>query len=750
MGDVFVGSGGSISIKGDAAGRDIVKNYSINSFNKEKYFEIIKGYVKNIFDEIHLFDNSLEQLFVDLYTDNLNPLNSNMSNRMTVLDVLQKEKSIILSGCMGAGKSTSLLMHILDNCSDNSNPIPIIIDAKDQSFCTWIEEQTIPNIGEFATWINSVWMIQLDDIKNFDVEFIWDHMYFLTLKNQVKICELIKGLNRCFANIKHICTSRAESYGIAEQMGFIKTQIAPLHPDEVPLLIKKYNKAYQKEIASDNIVLSCAGDIQQYYNNTSQKNDDELNIQLTKFNNENFIELLKKELGVMSWKTLINSNGLSYYAIAEIITRGKSEYYAIAKNVIDNILSCNLLSYKNDRYYIGDENAILRYSAKAFNLESVREEFLKIVFERPGIIDILNYISEQKVIDNICIDIRNILKRSRAIVNNDLSMLEVAFQLYEYIFKNDKSMPQDIDAIEEIIVSMKRIRRAQLLPITREDTLEKICAKAHALMRKKDKLVFKKVNIKSTKVSLPINENWDYETSILKQEDIIYAAVTPLTLAQYQALAPNLQETTCDSIAKVRPTIWKNFSNQMVKSEFLFDPLVGVSFENANEICKAINKLIDKKDGYAYIPTIGDWAFLDTDVNQCPPVNTPPYSQNKPVACGISGINADGFTDVYGNIMEWTKSSWGGTSTDKVFNMEKYIPNGAWDIDSSPINYRLLKGGSFLFSQGSDRCSCILPPNINFPDVGFRPFFKVLDESIINANGFIEIDLTNNVESEVK
>ena len=149
-------------------------------------------------------------------------------------------------------------------------------------------------------------------------------------------------------------------------------------------------------------------------------------------------------------------------------------------------------------------------------------------------------------------------------------------------------------------------------------------------------------------------------------------------------------------------------------------PVTNVSWEDCQEFIKKLNA---KTDGGYRLPTEAEWEYA------CRAGTTTAYSFGdkitpqdanyadskigKPVAVGSYKPNAFGLYDMHGNVCEWCEDWYGD------------YPEGAVTDPKGPATgeYRVLRGGSFLFSESDARSSSRnygYSPSLRVDYAGFR------------------------------
>ena len=149
-------------------------------------------------------------------------------------------------------------------------------------------------------------------------------------------------------------------------------------------------------------------------------------------------------------------------------------------------------------------------------------------------------------------------------------------------------------------------------------------------------------------------------------------------------------------------------------------PVEGVSWEDAQKFCEAMNR---KADGYRYrLPTEAEWEYAARAGNgscRYGPLVEVAWSRDnsggKSHPVGEKKPNAFGLHDTLGNVWEWVQDWY---SLTYYGHSPEADPNGP---DSG--EYRLARGGSWRgVVRGQARVSSryMLKPNTRSPVVGFR------------------------------
>jgi formylglycine-generating enzyme required for sulfatase activity len=178
-------------------------------------------------------------------------------------------------------------------------------------------------------------------------------------------------------------------------------------------------------------------------------------------------------------------------------------------------------------------------------------------------------------------------------------------------------------------------------------------------------------------------------------------------------------------------------------------PVVLVSWYDAQAYCTWLNEKLQADgslpDGYEVrLPTEAEWekayhggiVLADGDPNPSPDrsfpwgstwqderANTPDAQVRLGETCpvGLFPLSASpyGVLDLVGNAMEWTQTSWGSYNVDEPGFDDSYDPSDGRDAMSAQ-GFRVLRGGSWLFSEWGAQCACRLDPSLSYSDVGFR------------------------------
>ncbi len=217
-------------------------------------------------------------------------------------------------------------------------------------------------------------------------------------------------------------------------------------------------------------------------------------------------------------------------------------------------------------------------------------------------------------------------------------------------------------------------------------------------------------------------------------------AKVPITNFQYQCF---LQENIDVILPYDENGIWDE-ERRTVEKRYLNHPVVGINVEEALRYCQWLQKQILLPHGYIVtLPsdaewmkamrggiTIGDhknpnqiriypWGneekFENANIPECPM----PFNNTTPVGLFPAGASPYGVLDLWGNVLEWTLTSWGGEDVNRpIFKPPYSLTDGRDDLTREDL--RIARGGSYLFSEGAVKCSCRLNPKERLPDAGFR------------------------------
>lgn len=719
-------------IEGDVAGRDIIKNSLLVEINEKEERELMYKRLDNLFCK----NKNFNDLYVELHTDMLEQANAETSSAnkgCSVFSSLLKKRNIFLVGGINSGKTISVLQFAKRICLDENEDFPIYIDVN-KIFLEWVK--SLPDdyhnliTKSFEEWLINQFNIQISKFKKISICFIWDHLYCCSLDLQDVVFDLINSLCNWFPESRHICTSRVSPCYSSRLGNPLIVKIESLNNTEVDTICRKYDldvPAKQKNQArkiGDLFFLKKSEQVDAVFKEIEER------LKFEKIPND-VLEMIKNNIGKLAWHILINDHeGLSFYEVADILSKGNSRVLDYMVTAIRKVISPTLLRHddNDDKYYLYDFEAMIIIASKEIENKEIIDLLMKNIFDKPSLLDILQYCPKnlmQKIV----------LKKVRSFARNkyikeNYQKTEIVFRLISCIFDKQCKCPKDIELVDEMISALINLSSNAISSVGDYDHLGKIISHAQYLKNEKRELEFKKIKNKIGKVHI-MDGDREISISVPHPQYDIYASTSPLTIYQICYLLPKLSKELIESVISARRDIW-NIDKKYIfpDVESLLDPVVGLSFANAKEIVDLINKILLEKgilDKKVYIPTIGDWSFLDTKPNDTTLfINSPETSLLRPMPCGLCGANAEGIYDVHGNIMEWTVTSWGGTDYNILERKDLYELGGSWDNDDSSKNYRMLKGGSWLFASGKQKCSCILPPDVNYPDVGMRLFLKVL------------------------
>ena len=163
-------------------------------------------------------------------------------------------------------------------------------------------------------------------------------------------------------------------------------------------------------------------------------------------------------------------------------------------------------------------------------------------------------------------------------------------------------------------------------------------------------------------------------------------------------------------------------------------PVTCVSWEDANAFCRWATEVL-RAAGQSIeirLPSEAEWekAARGTDGRIYPWGNEAPdktrcnfnmdVGDTTPVGNYPTGKSLYGVLDMAGNVLEWTSSLWGQNWEKPDFGYP-YDPQDGRE-DQAAGGRRVVRGGSFVFSQDGVRCACRFrsDPDLRLYDVGFR------------------------------
>jgi formylglycine-generating enzyme required for sulfatase activity len=180
-------------------------------------------------------------------------------------------------------------------------------------------------------------------------------------------------------------------------------------------------------------------------------------------------------------------------------------------------------------------------------------------------------------------------------------------------------------------------------------------------------------------------------------------------------------------------------------------PVVGVTYLDAKTYCEWLTVRLHERgelpEGYtARLPTEAEWmkvyrggvTLSDGTTNPVPfrrypwgmewnhsranlPEDQSSLSQTTSVGLYPTGVTPVGVLDAAGNVLEWTSTCWGGFDPSMARFGHPYNPHDGRE-NPDAVGLRIVRGGSWLFSEGGAKCACRLDPDRPFPDTGFRVF----------------------------
>jgi len=165
-------------------------------------------------------------------------------------------------------------------------------------------------------------------------------------------------------------------------------------------------------------------------------------------------------------------------------------------------------------------------------------------------------------------------------------------------------------------------------------------------------------------------------------------------------------------------------------------PVENVSWYDAQEFCRVLNVLMEKRDEYFRLPSEAEWEYaaragarktLFSGGNNLAEVGWYNWNTSEvTMPVGLLAPNVFGLYDLSGNVWEWCEDDWQG-------NHENYPSDGQARINNPNQRgeHRVRRGGSINGYEGT--CSCAnrfgWKPASRNNDVGFRIVCPVTDSS---------------------
>jgi energy-coupling factor transporter ATP-binding protein EcfA2 len=165
----------------------------------------------------------------------------------------------------------------------------------------------------------------------------------------------------------------------------------------------------------------------------------------------------------------------------------------------------------------------------------------------------------------------------------------------------------------------------------------------------------------------------------------------------------------------------------------LQDPATMISWADMRDLSVRLNSRIAGHGYLCDLPSVPEWALARETLSREGDavgnvINTPLCLGHR---CPADLYANEGEPYFGGGILEWSRTSWGSHELDKPGYTAPYDPiDGREDPDSAGM--RMLRGGSWLFRENEAFCSCVLPVNARFSDVGVR--FCLIPASLDSAN----------------
>jgi len=180
-----------------------------------------------------------------------------------------------------------------------------------------------------------------------------------------------------------------------------------------------------------------------------------------------------------------------------------------------------------------------------------------------------------------------------------------------------------------------------------------------------------------------------------------YMARTPVTNAQYVAFV---------QVTYRRPNHWEGGKPPSGKEDH---PVVNVTWHDAVAYCHWLSEVTGRpyrlpseaeweKGGRGTDGRIWPWGN-QWDAKRC---NTSEGGKGNttPVGAYPEGASPYGLLDMAGNVLEWTRSLWGEDWEEPSFKYPYDPADGREDLEAPDTVLRVLRGGSWNYSQVNARC----------------------------------------------
>ncbi|GAA1785275.1 formylglycine-generating enzyme family protein [Nostocoides veronense] len=721
---------GEVTIHGDAVGRDKIVFGTDPETDLKLHLDSLSA---SIWNDNSFRHTSAIALYVDLLSDAMRPYDTTKPARFYVSELLVTTPRLILTAPRQGGKSLAIAHHSYTLCTNQENSaIPILLDARGD-FGAWLSSASDVSVASFSNWLEGYMGLRLRDIRRWKrpPKFMWDHLYLLSPEIQSSVPGLVRSLDQWFDHTEHVITSRPYTGSHANPPGFTYAAILPPNPELARQIVYARNVALEfpttsvrtkanqtpGELISDNLPQS------------EVVPEDEVSGYLRDLNMTPAIsDGFRTAIPKLAWRLLkAEPIGITYYQAMDILTDGDKEKGAAADLVLSTLARKGFLTQDGQRYRAGNIEIAWSLASDAFE----RTELFPFITERPASMGELLELCGPQNRDWLAANSRKLFGDTMVVPDRfDHALLRLHLLV----------------SLEELGVSHELIRD-ELAPaaalaedlrpeisenhISELESLSRLIARTDTLLAREAAIAFQYLPPQAALVRFP-KANGAIEHIDIDMVSGAWTAETPLTLVQFACLVDLLPEQVVREVYTCRPEVWSEATVPMQPvPEHRNDPVVGLTYNGAKLVCLALTQVLSELSDVkitAFLPTMGEWSLLDTGVAPGKElIHGPatPSSPKRPIPVGISGQSTFGISDVYGNVMEWTSTSWGSESLAQPGFASIYEPSGEHDTDDRQSVYRLLRGGSWLFCEGGPTCACVLPPDVPYPDVGMRPFLRI-------------------------